>query len=354
MFQRVIFILLACIFGLSMVSCADSTTIVVGDEQQDTTLVNERGNSAGNILNGGRFASQGDWLYYGIRDGICKTNGTDTQVLGNNWCEFINVIGDWIYYKETVPGSDSGGTLCRIRTDGSDWQVLSDDDAQDISVVKDWIYYINWDVNGNIYRIRTDGSEKEKLTDQWAAELNVVGGFIYYICVFDYINMEVYSTEEGEDRLYYNDTDARLVIVKMDIDSGEIQKLCDDNVFHFIVDGDWIYYDNRDDNGGLYKIRTDGSDRQKLCDGDVGFINVAGDWVFYANHDDDDLSLYRIRTDGSERQKINDGGSGFIHVIGSAVVYTSGGKYWIMRTDGTDNRKIGGNMDGKLLYSYMS
>ena len=97
----------------------------------------ERGNTVGNIVNGGNVAQKGEWLYY--RNTSYK-------------------------YK-----------LYKIRTDGSDKTKLNDDDSKYINVVGDWVYYsnCNWSEEKTryrynnyfytLYKIRTDGTGKQKV-----------------------------------------------------------------------------------------------------------------------------------------------------------------------------------------------
>jgi len=83
----------------------------------------ERGNTVGNIVNGGYVAQKSDWIYY---------------------------------------QSNDGGKLYKIRTDGSSRTKLNDDSSYWINVVGDWVYYTNFnDDIGKFYKIRTDGTERQ-------------------------------------------------------------------------------------------------------------------------------------------------------------------------------------------------
>ena len=83
----------------------------------DDTIVNQRGNSVGNIVNNGLVAKQGNWIYYISKGSLHKIrpDGTERTFLNKVTPGYLNVVGDWIYYGE-MSGSFS---LYKIRTDGS-------------------------------------------------------------------------------------------------------------------------------------------------------------------------------------------------------------------------------------------
>jgi hypothetical protein len=202
---------------------------------------NERGNSVGNIANGGYAAIQGDRVYYCINNRIFSmhTDGTDRRSLdsGSARAGYLNVVGDRIYYSNF----SDGGKIYTMRTDGTDRRKLNDDDSWDLNVVGDRIYYSNVSDGSKIYTMRTDGTDQRKLNDDASGNINVVG-----------------------DRIYYSN----------------------------VSDGD----------GGTYSIRTDGTDRRKLSDERFVAINVVGDWIFYSASSDSGGGFYSIRTDGTDRR----------------------------------------------------
>ena len=166
---------------------------------------NARGNTTGNIVNGGHVAQQGDWIYYlNIDDDEkiykVRTDGSDRTRVNDDTSWHLNVVGDWIYY--TNIDDDDEKKIYKICTDGSDRTRVNDDSSFFLNVVGDWIYYTNIDDDEKIYKIRTDGSDRTRVNDDSSFFLNVVG--------------------------------------------------------------DWIFYENSDDEEKIYKIRTDGSGRQEV------------------------------------------------------------------------------------------
>jgi len=99
--------------------------------------VNTRGNSTGNITNGGYAAIQGDVIYYhnGGDNGKLykiKTDGSGKQKLSDDKADYINVIGDWIYYIAGRYSNEYGGQvyddntkMYRMKTDGTQRQLVN-------------------------------------------------------------------------------------------------------------------------------------------------------------------------------------------------------------------------------------
>ena len=123
---------------------------------------NERGNTVGNIVNGGLAAKQGDWIYYVKDDNRCiykiRTDGSGRVKINDDNSWDVNVIGDWIYYV-----NDYDRCIYKIRTNGRGRVKVNDDESHSINVVGDWIYYIHYDDTRNIYKIRTDGSDGQAM-----------------------------------------------------------------------------------------------------------------------------------------------------------------------------------------------
>jgi len=109
----------------------------------------------------------GDWIYYMNRcesSRIYKINidGAYRQILSNDKCHKLYVVGDWIYYEKKIDKWHNHiGKLYKMRTDGKKRKKLCDDKASIYNVKDDWIYYSNKSDGGESYRIRTDGKERQ-------------------------------------------------------------------------------------------------------------------------------------------------------------------------------------------------
>jgi uncharacterized protein YchJ len=84
-----------------------------------------------------------------------KIDGSSKSKLNDNQSDFINVVGNWIYY------CGDGEKLYKIRTDGSGKTKLNNDNSFNINIAYDWVYY---EVDGamwRLYRIKTDGTGRQ-------------------------------------------------------------------------------------------------------------------------------------------------------------------------------------------------
>lgn len=247
------------------------------------------GNTTGNVVNDGRIAQRGDWVFYAYLpdQGLykMKSDGSSRQKLCDGAVSNINVVDEWVYFSlsQKVDGKYING-IYKIKTDGTQKQKLCDDVVSCVNVVDGWIYYINESDLASFYKMRLDGSQQQKVHPHAMEFLIVDNGWAY--------------VEDGSENY---------TLCKMKVDGSEFQKIWKESAeFINIADG-WIYcasswYESNRYMSGLLRIRTDGTAVQKLYNGDVTYVNVSGDWVYFV----EDESIYKIRTDGTALTKLSD------------------------------------------------
>jgi hypothetical protein len=266
------------------------------------------GNTAGNIVNGGRFVQApdggvyfvcGDFdynygLYYVPDSGFTgfvekvtddiepylnivdnelyfsyqreygkvslSSPENEPDLLGIDSMECIYIVNGWIYYEES-------GRLKKCRTDGRDKTTITRID-EICSIGNGWIVY--WSDDANIYKIRSNGAEKTKLLDGIAVNYGppciISGDWLYYI-----------------SNLGDNDS-----IKKIQLNTGEDVTVFDigmESVQWMNVQDDWIYY--HQDNG-IYRVGTDGEGQTLIYElSEDEFspqpqgIAVIGDWIYW-------------------------------------------------------------------------
>ncbi len=284
-----------------------------------------RGNTVGNIANGGLVAYSEGWIYYSNPedDGRLykkKTDGSGVTRLSDNGAMYINVVGDWIYYSTSWRplifhhlSAGIGGNIYKIRTDGSAETALNDQPSAFVQVVDDWIYYTGYDLENEqaaIYKMSTDGSGQNEIISIDGRHLTVVDGWAYF-SVIDWENYYSVSDSEG--------------IYKVRVDGSGHERITSAKASSINVVGDWIYYTGL--NGeAIFRIRIDGAEQRRLSDANAYFINVEDDWIYYVNHGDDWRNIYRMRTDGSEKARLSDQRA-FPHIFtaGEWLYYATGG-----------------------------
>ncbi len=104
-----------------------------------------------------------------------KIDGTNNKLVSGKRADWLQVVGDWIYY---IDRDDE--RIYRTNLEGENTVRINDHFSQHLNVSKDgWTYYVNSE-NHSIYRIRIDGTQRQQLTDIPAEKINIAHNWIYY------------------------------------------------------------------------------------------------------------------------------------------------------------------------------
>ncbi|MCT8977937.1 cell wall-binding repeat-containing protein [Clostridium sp. CX1] len=281
-------------FIASKSSSISQTTILGGrgalSDERVSNVLRTRGNTSGNIKNGGSVAEQGDWLYYSFgisyagekSDSIYayKKDGTSKIKLSNKFGKYINVVDDWIYFSRYASHDGPNG-IYKTRVNGTEETRLNNDDiCSYLTVVGDKIYYVTNYNYGTLFRMNTDGSNKVALGKD-----------------------SIYSAAVSGNYIYYQNTAELNTLYKMNLDGSGKTKVSDEYVDNhsYIIDSEWVYFTS---NSKLYKMRTDGSEKTSIGNIETWYYNISNGWVYYV--DKQDSHLYKIKVDGSENIKLSD------------------------------------------------
>lgn len=278
---------------------------LTGTTPKDVSDVNYAvGNTSGNLSNLGLVASDinNQWVYYRGTGGNLfkvKNDGVDrTQLTVAHNVEYINVVGDQVYYVHTNPATKTSAAttgVYRMKVDGSDAVPIMSgtkqvgtmgnlvtsnyDGMKDVTVAGNYIYYIS-SSDGSIHKASLNGSSDVVVRSNQYADMNIVKNNIYVI------------NESDHNKIY-----------KIDMDTFASTKVSDVQAKHLNVVDNYMYYRNYTDNEKLYRMSIDGVENKKLCDDMVFNLNVCGDTVYYKNHSDGD-KLYKIGIDGTGGQQV--------------------------------------------------
>lgn len=314
--------------GLIIISDTENILDAALDQIQIDQVINKfeaRGNSVGNISGYGNVCQYGDWIYYSEDStGLYKSrlDGSNTQKICDEYAEYINVLGDWIYctlvnYQD---GTYSGLGMYKIKTDGSEKIKLTDGRSEYINVIGDWIYYIE-DARGIPYKMEIDGTGKKKIAN------------VYMMCLTVYHDWIYFQNAGDNNKLY-----------KMKLDGSSIQNISVDFAYRLKINiqDNWIYCIDDYPNTGLYKLKTDGTNRQKLYEEVISGLNVIDDTIYFIVFGD---GIYKMNLDGSKVIKLYDGKDDYyisgIYLAGEWIyydLYQSG--LYKMKLDGTDNQLV--------------
>ena len=303
----------------------DQSVILISEEENTITkdeevpLPGHRGNTSGNIINGGLAAIQGDKIYFRSNEGgsLYKGNLTEgtASILSADAAWFINVAGEWVYYSNR----DDYNRIYKIKTDGSGRTPIIEEGAWYLTLVDGWLYYLDQDDEYRIYKINIDGNNRVALGDTSAWFLQVDESWVYYVNLDDEGKIYKVSINGGDSEkinddssafinlsdqwIYYVNESDGSKIYRMKKDGSEIEALNDLPSWFLNYDGEWLYYANESDNFSLNRIKPDGTDRVKLTNEPVRYITVTSDWIYYLDHSMDDV-MFKINKEGTEREKV--------------------------------------------------
>ncbi len=299
-----------------------------------------RGNTPGNITNGGLMAQQDQWLYFkGLFGGthyLLKKNLSSGEIIkvSDDRANYINIVGEWIYY---TTGKENY-SIVKIRTDGTERTILADDKAEYMNVVGDRIYYANFSSYAKLYTMRVDGTDRGKVykySDEVSLWVNAFSDWIYYANLFgDPDDYKEFSEEDIEQLMMTRG------IYKIRPGGSNSIQLNNYDADYINVSNEWIYFTNTDDADRIYKMKNDGNEQQALTEEGATNLNVSGDFIYYCNKTDKGR-IYRIQLDGSEQKCLSEKYASCIYIFGEWVYYPDWeGNLRRMQSDGSDNQLI--------------
>lgn len=285
--------------------------------------INNQGNSSGNMSNGGKVASDGQWIYYsnGLDGGKLyriKPDGTDNLKLSDKACDYINIDDDgWIYFR-----CSTDEYIYKIKSDGTGPYAVSNTRVNQLAVEGEWIYYHEAEgPNYSICKMKTDGSNLQKLCDNlFEGTFNLSGNCIYF-------------RQEGSG------------INKMQTDgSSSLQIPCGAawDYSPFTIDNNWVYYSGRKNESlyYIYRSKADGTGTaETVLNKNIGACNGSNNFLYYTYGN----ALYKSNADGTNEVKLYDCNQLIdnIYTMGNSIYfYTQDGNLYRINADGTGYMKM--------------
>lgn len=295
------------------------------DESENQQGRQLSGNSVGNMLNGGKLAQEGEWIYYSNwndKGSIYRKKIDDsiTQKLNDVDSDYLNVCDGWIYYLQS---GEEEEVLFKMKIDGSCQQEIfrstGGDYIDDLSYWDGFLYFCLSNENDDImslYRIGKDGTNEQMLLQKrWISNVIVLNDWVYYIA------------NESFPPCPYTEANATDWLYRMRTDGSCNELLFDKNTDYFIVDENWIYSDTF--NTGFCKMKKDGSELECIRDDlNVMNMNIYKDWIYFDEYE----GIWRMKKDGTDKTLIIDVNGSTIHefyITEDALLYTysEGKKY---------------------------
>ncbi len=313
-YLAILLIILITLSGCGNISSLSTTTATIATTTEASPGLGERGNTLGNLTNGGRYVLAEDGHVYSIlKDNdrlyyhaIYKSNQDGTNEVkifsgGIDRLGSLNVLNGYVYFVDR----NDNRSLYKMDTKGNNLQkVCEDTDIQQVIVVDDWIYYSLYFLPG-IFKMKIDGSEKTELSHEAAMDLFYYDDWLYYT---DYETYKLFKMRlDGSDQ--------------SQVDIGPTSETMIYCVLLF--EQDWIFYtttNTETEEAAFYKIKIDGSHKTLLSDHDIRCINTDGEWIYYDDYTEGDY-LYKMRLDGSEITFLDNALINTIYVLGDWIRY---------------------------------
>jgi len=280
------------------------------DNNTKTVYVNKTSNSndLGNILNGGRYAMDGEWNYYILQDGVLIRENSETKIQEKiTECAVcgLHISDDWIY----CIGVDNGiQKVMRFLKDGSSQkEIIVDEPVQSMQILNGWIYYSPSD-SGTLYRSSMDGTLKEKLLED--SNFSSENWFVH------------------NSFIYYKNKAKNGSIFCARINGTGIKSLVYDSYKYTLklVDDDYIYLVRDDSSKGFFRLPLTGGIPEKILDETPLCLNSDRFWLYAAIKTSAGSSLIKLSKNGNETYTINEYKESdtpkSIYLGGQSVYYT--------------------------------
>ncbi len=307
------------ILAIALAGCM----MLTGCGSSGENLLENIGNTSGNISNLGSVCQRDDTVYYqNYEDNFSiykSVNGGEGEKLNDGTSYFINVVDDYVYYVH----EDDDFHVFRMKTDGSENTEIIDQAAYYMTVFDDKVYFVNYDDDQAIYSANTDGSELTKIIDS-ICYYAIIGndGLLYYVdysnggkvtranvdgsnqkvldevnditaAYLNYYNGKLYYTNatnatSGATAEYVN------FIFSYNIETGGVSTVVEAPCADVNVYNERIYYSSLEDNM-VYSCDLDGNDIQLVYDNNGIFLNAAGDYLYcYVKLQDEDPFIEKV------------------------------------------------------------
>lgn len=272
---------------------------------QNHTYINkeeERGNTSGNIYNGGLYSEQDGIIYFSndYDNGSLysmTSNCTYIQKLSNDKAVYINADENYIYYiraNDTKENNKDGllvfnnTGVYRINQNGSNLKAITGNPGDYLMLKGNDLYFQRYDVEMGLtlYRYRIDGSENRQLANGVAVPVVVTAKSL------------IYNTDKKDGSLY-----------SLNLESYTSRPAYDGSYLYPVYMGDYIYYMDQSDHNKIYRMKQDGTEPTKLVNASCSTYNItnSGKYLYYLVETSKKKGIYRLNLETMKRELIKKG-----------------------------------------------
>lgn len=287
------------------------------------------GNTMGNLANGGVITFDNQWEYFRYYEDNSmykmSHDGSTIQKISDEGGNWLNIVGDWIYYIKRIDMQPYYDGIFRVKKDGSQKEIVLEGSYRSLIAINNKLYYVNRLDNRKIYRVNLDGTGNELFIDCKSFTLQYENGYLYYNDISDIyrINLSKPETEKVAENvqkfivykgaIYYLQNDNRRKLHRKDLDNMSIEVIHEDIQPEFNISNDKIYF-MTESPGKIFNMDLNGGNITVLPEGKYKPIRnisaVAGDivyyWVIFDESEAELDKLARINSDGTINELISD------------------------------------------------
>jgi len=296
---------------------------------------NARGNTTGNLNNGGLFCEYDGMIYFANATDenklYCMTSDcTNARKLVDDSVAYINVCGKYIYYVRNNYSKDAIAMvfkgqlfgLYRCNLDGSHVVTITEAKSGMISLCGNFLYYHHYDNQTalTLQKVKIDRKEPTFIND---TEHNIANVYdqkiyfanteehnkIYYIdtklgdSIHPYYDANAYLVDYEGDYMYYIDLDKNYALMRVDTRTKVLEQIfapANAKVINYNVYENKIFAQVEGDGNttGLYRLNCNGSQIEYLAQGNITNVHCTSKYSFFMYYSDQQ-TLYRVPTTGT-------------------------------------------------------
>ena len=284
------------------------------------------GNTGGNLNNGGFFCERNDSVYFAnAYDNyrLYSMNPDETKIkqLGSVSVANICAAGKYLYYYQTGAGSGTGlgymmniSGLYRSNLNGKNVLCLQRNASEYLNLVGNYIYYLQQDSEITSHKIRLDKKYDITLSSFKINPSSADNGVIYFagentdhylytlLADTNQISLlwkhNLWSPVYQNGIIYFMDLETNYELHRYILSSGTEEVLTKNRLDYFNVSDQYIYYQKSSETDpALMRIHLDGSGEELVKEGIFEHINITSNYVYF-NEYGNPTPVYKQSLDG--------------------------------------------------------
>lgn len=289
---------------------------------------NATGNTAGNLLNGGKFCELDGVIYFSNpydmgRLYSMNSDCTKVKKISDDCAESINAYGKHLYYirnnskttnQQSVITKGQMYAVMRYRIRNADTKALDSGYSTDLSLSGNTLVYNKTENSVDVTStVKIDGSDKKIISDTNINNASIYDDYIYYSSNLDkhevytmsvdtgtthlYLASNTYMATRVDNTLYYIDLENDYALTKIDLSTNLRSVVTTDHVVLYNVYDNVIFYQKENDTHEVVRINIDGTNRTVIYTGDVSSISCTSQYTFLQKFGTN--TLYKVPTNGT-------------------------------------------------------